>query len=399
MKCNKWTLALAAAGVVSLGSVVQAEEQHQLLTALSSTTLSGYVDTSANWRVGQNRGALPGRTFDGADKQDGFNLNRVQLSLEKPLDEGQWSAGYKVDLVFGPDANYYGSIPNGGGFTPADDFAVKQAYATFRAPVGNGLDFKMGVFDTIIGYEVFETGNNPNFSRSYAYFLEPTHHTGLLASYKLTDMVSVSAGIANGWTGPVNDKYTGASSVKTYMGSITVTLPDSTGGLAGSALYAGVVDGDNTGVAATTIKRTTSYYAGATLNTGITGLSLGGAFDYRDDGAANFVTAPHNWAWAGALYTSYQATEKLKLNGRAEYTKGSNGTYYFRATNDKQNELFGLTLTADYALWSSLITRLEGRWDSTLNGDRPFGTGTSAPSAPPADHTALTLALNVIYKF
>jgi len=103
MKCNKWTLALAAAGVVSLGSVAQAEEaQHQVLTALSSTTLSGYVDTSAIWKFGtDNHGpgsgvipTIPGRTFDGtADKLDGFNLNVVKLTLEKPLDEGQWSAG------------------------------------------------------------------------------------------------------------------------------------------------------------------------------------------------------------------------------------------------------------------------------------------------------------------
>src|ERR1051325_4808954 len=107
MKCNKWTMALAATGVVSLGSVAQGEEaaQHQVLTALSSTTLSGYVDTSAIWKPGTDRGAvggrMPGHTFDGADKMDGFNLEAVKLTLEKPLDEGNWSAGYKTDLIFG----------------------------------------------------------------------------------------------------------------------------------------------------------------------------------------------------------------------------------------------------------------------------------------------------------
>ena len=88
MKCNKWTLALAAVGMVSLGSVAQAEEaQHQVLTALSSTTLSGYVDTSAIWKFGTDRHdasytGIPGRTFDGtADKLDGFNLEVVKLTL------------------------------------------------------------------------------------------------------------------------------------------------------------------------------------------------------------------------------------------------------------------------------------------------------------------------------
>ena len=58
MKLNQWTLALAAAGVVSLESMVQAEEKEQkmnpLLTAVSSTTLSGYVSTSAIWKPGTN---------------------------------------------------------------------------------------------------------------------------------------------------------------------------------------------------------------------------------------------------------------------------------------------------------------------------------------------------------
>src|SRR4029078_12244947 len=105
--------------------------------------------------------------------------------------EGQWAAGYKADLVFGPDANYYSTTLNGNGINTGD-FAVKQAYVAMRAPVGNGLDFKMGVLDTVVGYEVFESPNNPNYSRSFGYALEPTHHTGLLASYHVADWMSRS---------------------------------------------------------------------------------------------------------------------------------------------------------------------------------------------------------------
>ena len=151
MKFNQWTVGLAAAGVVSLASATQAEEaQHQVMTALSSTTLSGYVDTSAIWKFGTGTTVI-GRQYDGTGKQDGFNLNVVGLILEKPLDEGKWSAGYKVDLLFGPDAVAYEGFT--GAIGGADDLAIKQAYVTLRAPVGNGLDFKIGVWDTIIGYE------------------------------------------------------------------------------------------------------------------------------------------------------------------------------------------------------------------------------------------------------
>lgn len=383
MKLNQWTVALAAAGVVSVGSVAQAEEaQSQVLTALSQTTLSGYVETSATWRPGTSTrgGAIPGRTFDGANRQDQFNLHAVKLTLEKPLDEGQWSAGYKTDLVFGPDADYYTSAQNFGGLD-GGDFAIKQAYVALRAPVGNGIDFKFGVWDTIIGYEVFESGSNPNFSRSYGYALEPTHHTGVLATYQVSDMIGLSAGVANTWTGPVNGTAGAGESQKTYMASITITLPDGAGFMAGSTLYGGIVDGRIGG----TPHDSTSYYAGLTMNTPLEGLALGAAFDYRDDG----FTLTDSWAWATAVYLSYQASEKLKLNARADYTRASAGTWGYVNAED-EDELGSLTLTLDYSLWSNVITRAEVRWDHSMNDANPFSGD---------EENALTVAANVIYKF
>ena len=54
--------------------------------------------------------------------------------------------------------------------------------------MGSGLDFKIGVFDSIIGYESIEAGNNPNFTRSYGHSIEPQTETGLLASYRFCDL-------------------------------------------------------------------------------------------------------------------------------------------------------------------------------------------------------------------
>jgi hypothetical protein len=164
-KVNKWTLGLAAVGLVSLPSVVQAEEKpNQILTALSSTMISGYVDTSAHWSVGSGNNNPPGYAYNLPSKQDGFNLNVVDITIEKPLDEGTWSAGYKVELWFGPNATVLGN--NIGGTTPStagggDDLAVKQAYVSLRVPVGNGIDVKLGTFDTIIGYETANATSNP----------------------------------------------------------------------------------------------------------------------------------------------------------------------------------------------------------------------------------------------
>ena len=68
---------------------------------------------------------------------------------------------------------------------------------TLRTPVGNGIDWKVGVWDTIIGYESTSDPLNPNYTRSYGYTIEPTTHTGILATYKINDMVTFQAGIAD----------------------------------------------------------------------------------------------------------------------------------------------------------------------------------------------------------
>ena len=99
----------------------------------------------------------------------------IQLRIDKPLDEGDWAAGYRADFWFGPDANTLGTQSVFGNANQAgrSDFGIRQAYVALRAPVGTGLDFKMGVFDSIIGYESIESGNNPNFTRSYGHSIEP----------------------------------------------------------------------------------------------------------------------------------------------------------------------------------------------------------------------------------
>src|SRR6266513_1102985 len=144
MKFNKWTIGLAAVGVVNLASAAKAEEKAtSVMTALSATTLSGYVDTSAQWNFGTGNGRLPDYKFGGSGKADGFNLDVIQLRIEKPLDEADWAAGYRVDLWAGPDANTLGTQSINS--TGMGDFAVRQAYIALRMPLGNGLDWKIGV--------------------------------------------------------------------------------------------------------------------------------------------------------------------------------------------------------------------------------------------------------------
>jgi len=398
---NKWTVALAALGLVSVASVAQAEEKaSSVLTSLSSTTISGYVDTSAHWNFGTGNANPAPYKFNSSNKADGFNLNVVQLRLDKPLDESEWAAGYRFDLWAGPDANVLNTQSSGLG--TGSDLGIRQAYVALRAPLGNGLDLKMGVFDSIIGYESIEAGNNPNYTRSYGHSLEPQTHTGLLASYRFCDMFSASAGVAN-TTGPtINDRAFNpqdvgsdgkAESYKTYMGSVAVTAPESLGFLQGSTLYAGVVSGFNQNAGGTGFGLPTqSYYVGATIATPVTGLRLGAAWDLLDANTTYTGIKVNADVNTLAGYASFQATEKLSLHGRFEWVHIDADDPALISTHD---EVYATTATVQYDLWANVMTRLEFRWDHMDQGKAFGGTVQGAPDRA----NAYLLALNVIYKF
>lgn len=394
MKVNQWTLGLAAVGLVTLPGLVVAEEASQhLLTALSSTTISGFVDTSANWNLGTGNANTPAIPMNGAGKQDGFNLNYVQLTIQKPLDaQDNWAAGYRVDLGYGDDLANFNTL--GGGTS-----GIKQAYVALRAPVGNGLDFKVGAFDTIVGYETFERVNNPHYTHSYGWGIEPTSHTGVLASYQLTELVGVSAGVANSTSAAINNRThttTGlgvghAESYKTYLGSLTIKAPESWGFIGGSSLYAGVVNGVGSAAASTAAQ---NYYVGSTLNTPWAGVKVGAAYDYAGNNGFAGIAGTHAEAVSG--YVSIKATEKLTFLERVEHYKDSTdrtGT----TTAGRPSRIVALTSTLQYDLWANVISRLEVRWDHQADGNgRAFGAGASGA----ADRrNALLVAANIIYKF
>jgi len=373
MKFNKWTLGLAAVGAVSMASAVRADEapkMSQLNTALSNTTISGVVDVGAQYNTGNVHGGATPPGYVGV--VDGFSLNQVIISLDKPQDESPWASGYHVDLNYGIDS------VSAGGYSP-----IRQAYVALRTPVGNGIDWKAGVFDNIIGYEGNTLSANPNYTHSYGYFVEPTTLVGLLGTYKVGSALSFSAGVAN------SDGFgTGSVSEKTLLGAATLTAPDSWGWAKGAALTVGVNEGfykysqDN-------------YYAGFTLPTPITALKVGGSFDVVSFNNSVSVVNSHNDSeWVAAAYTSFQATDKLSLNLRGEYSDGPNQSGPVALPRGEE-----VTATVQYNLWANVISRVEVRWDHIDSGYY-YGKGTSSNgSFEGARGDAFELAFNVAYTF
>jgi len=403
MKMNKWTLGLAAVGLVSLTPGLRAADTGPTpvpVTGLTATTISGYVDTSLVWNPGTGNANPAPYSFNGG-KQDGFNVNMVDIKLSKPLEEGQWSAGYTAELNYGPDAGV--AL---GGFAP-----IRQAYVALRMPVGNGIDWQIGQWDNIIGYESTDSYKNPNFTRSYGYTIEPTEHVGVLASYKFSDCFTAQVGVANELTAGFNRNVSGGGfttieSKKAIVSLISLTAPDSWGSLKGSGLYAGVDYGpgnavqnlNGTYVAGHVVDKT-HLYVGATVMTPVTGLTLGAAWDTVNNSDLGGVGAFEGYASTIAGYLSYKASDKLTLNSRAEYAHGSAFDYLLAGGFVPQEaKVIALTETIQYQLWDNVISRLEVRWDTSADGSPHFGANKPGTFTPTKNND-ITIAANIIYKF
>jgi hypothetical protein len=309
--------------------------------------------------------------------------------------EGDWGAGYNATLLFGPDATGY----NNSAGSSTSDFSLKDAYVDLHAPLGNGLDLKLGTFTEILGYEVYETGNNPNYTRSYGYEIEPTALTGALATYQFSPVITAQAGIADTWSAGINSRGNPpkAESYKTYLGGVTLTAPESLGFLSGSTLSGGVINGFD---AVVTQGIKTSFYVGGTAKTPLKCLSIGFAYDYvatansitTDPDTGDTIDHSSGYQNATALYLLWQATDKLTFNTRADYLSQSE----FLTSPGMPRKALALTETVQYDLWKNVVSRVEFRWDHSACGEDAYnGTTVGTPSR----RNTYLVAANLIYKF
>ncbi len=335
-----------------------------LPSGLQGLGMSGFVDTSFvyNFQHPDPSGRTNrGRIFD--VNPSGFTIHAAELVLEKPMSD-ESPVGFRTDLFFGDDAELIHStgLGNDAGPESPEAFDLQQAYVTARAPVGDGIDFKIGKFVTLLGAEVIESLANWNFSRSYLFgFAIPFTHTGALASYPLGEIGSVTAGLVNGWD-IVDDNNT----FKDMIANVTLTpmegLTFAVNGITGAPRAA-----DN--------RNDRSVIDLVATWTPIEALTLMANYDYGHEssiarvtgtagGGAGFDTA--NWAGL-ALYAKYDLTEKWALSGRWEWFDDKNGVRTAFATLDGTSpnsiDFYGYTLTSQWKLHDHMLARLEYRHD------------------------------------
>ncbi len=182
------------------------------------------VTTNARTPHGRFHGPV---TFNDRDAE--WQMNQLWLFAEHELDTsgGGWDIGGRVDLLFGTDHRFTqarGLETHGDGSDRWNSrrfygLAMPQAYVD----VGSGdFSLRMGHFFTIIGHEVVAAPDNFFYSHAYTMqYGEPFTHSGILAGYAVSDLLSVSAGFGRGW-----DNWEDNNNELSFLGGVTASSHD-----------------------------------------------------------------------------------------------------------------------------------------------------------------------------
>ena len=164
---------------------------------ISGTVLTSYTQNFNN--PYNNINQL--RIFDTA--ANSFMANLTQIVFERPANasgSGMDRVGFRARLNFGTDARFSRARTN---FQPGNDnteLDMQEMYAEYIAPIGNGLKIQAGKINTLIGYEVINAWENPNFSRTMMFGLSQAFTTtGIRFTYPFAKWATASIGLINGW--------------------------------------------------------------------------------------------------------------------------------------------------------------------------------------------------------
>jgi hypothetical protein len=312
---------------------------------LGPTTFSGFVDLY----YGQNFNNPASRTsslraFDLATNQ--FGLNLVELVADKPPDPNNSRTGYHIALGFGQAMNVInGADPGGLGFGQY----LKEAYFSYLAPVGKGLQVDVGKFVTPHGAEVIETKDNWNYSRGLLFsYAIPFYHFGMRAKYTFNDKYALSGFFVNGWNNVV-DNNTG----KTYGVGFSWN-PSKKFGLIQNYM-AGPEEAD--------VNSNWRQLSDTVVTISPTSkLSFIVNFDYGRGDRIATVSKPVYWTGA-AGYVRYALSERSAIATRYEYYDDKFGVTTGGFLNPTPQHLHEFTQTFEHTVAHHILTRFEFRRD------------------------------------
>jgi hypothetical protein len=379
---RKSIFSLSVAAALLAPAIVAAQAQpskpsvptlDQVLEA-SGIAIDGYLDMAYTHLSGTGffTSGTANRVFD--TERNAFMLNQAAINIGKQPKEG---VGGFVNLTLGSDADVIAPFNANPGAT--QKFDITQAFVQYAT---GPLKVIAGKFVTSAGAEVISSPNNVNYSRSILFgYAIPFTHTGVRATYALSDTFSVIGGVNNGWD---NMKETNAQKTfelgisGTPTKDVTITMMDHIGTeRVGGLTLAGPEGGRNLFDLVATFAATDKL--SFTLN-------------YDDGRQKNASTvAPSGNAtakWSGvAAYVTYQPSSMWRLSVRGEDFNDKDG--YRTGVVQKWKEA---TFTLAYLPSKSMELRGEIRDDRSNVASFMRTDGSASKSQN-------SFALQALYKF
>jgi len=397
-------------------------------TAQKGVKLSGYVDAGYSYNFtgnSVNTSTVNGRFGSDSAQRGDFNLYAVKIALEKALtSENKAQAGFRTDVMIGEDAAYLANRDqgNGNGIQNNDQNSnalfLEQAYVAIRAPVGNGWDFKVGKFVSILGYEVIERPANMNVTYGLLWQQFPLYYTGVLSSYKFDEYLDGKLGVVNGSNSDNNTTTSNNGDGCAVLAALNVTAPGGNANWSNNFQYSSNPEND-TSVSAnnsTIVSAASSnpqngymviYNSWGNWSPKFANDKLLLAFD-SVLGSFSSTTTATTW-YGAAAYAKYQFNDWFSLASRGEFlgsnnsgkfgTNGSQTTQGSTAGHSTGENLWEYTITAGFNVIDNLLIRAEYRLDwgaGSVGGSSATGS-TSAVSASggPAHYAGA----EVVYSF
>jgi hypothetical protein len=382
----------------------KAPEKVSIASLLGPTSVSGFVDgyyqVNFNHPIGGTGTSGVGfRAFDVRDRT--ISLNMVELILDKAPDASGpvGRTGYHVALGYGDGINVVNS------FDPAGtNFArnLKEAYLSYLAPIGKGLQIDFGKFVTPMGAEVIESKDNWNYSRGMLFtWAVPFYHFGLRAKYTFNDKVALTGYLVNGWNNVVDN-----NSGKTYGFSLALT-PTKKLSIIPTYLAGSETSSTSFTQGSTVFNINGNNYWRQTWDLVVaynptSKLSFLGNFDYGR-GDRNFspifdsgedligVASSQPVTWYGvAAYVKYAPNDKNYVAARYEYFEDHDG---FMTLSLPRQHFNTITATYQRTISTHLLTRLEYRRD--MSHFPAYNISTFSPQIRNQD----TLSIGMILLF
>ncbi len=348
----------------------------------------GYVDGSYTALSGNGKfigGAFNNRVFD--YERNSFNLQAIDLTVSSLPVEG---FGGLVNLTAGKDADIiaaYGTIDSAKG--PAagvnKTFDMTQAYFHYAS---GPLMLIAGKYVTLAGAEVIRSPSNTNFSRSILFgYAIPFSHTGVRGYYKVNDMLTLIAGVNNGWD---NLKDTNAS--KTF--ELGASLAPSKSFSIAAQGYSGEEQLTNYPLSTAGGTRNLLDIVATFIATDQLTLMLN--YDSASQQNATLIngsTGTAKWdGWAG--YANYQINDMWRLSLRGEIFNDKDG-YRTVVEPGKTSGQKWKEVTATVAYLPTKNVELRGE----IRGDRSDQAVFLATDGITPKDSQSSLGLEAIYKF